>query len=168
MLSGNAVGDAGTRALAAPPSLRAALRPGSTAETASTATWVPRPVSFGGGRTFVYGRDGVCPTQADQETFRLLTDRADALLDSGRWIDRRMWRGASPDMSLAAGAPVADLECISLGTLILPRSLRFVRRSDAILVMFDECRSKAPPRGRILDFLQAPPPPLVHCVQRRS
>ncbi len=46
---------------------------------------------LGGGRTFVYGRDGVCPTHADQETFHLLTDRVDTLLDTGRWIGRRMW-----------------------------------------------------------------------------
>lgn len=46
---------------------------------------------LGGGRTFVYGRDGVCPSQADQETFRLLTDRVDALLDTDRWTGRRMW-----------------------------------------------------------------------------
>jgi hypothetical protein len=37
------------------------------------------------------------------------------------------------------GAPSADLECISLGTLILRLSLRFVRRSDAMLVMSYSC-----------------------------
>jgi len=47
-------------------------------------------------------------------------------------------------MSLAAGTPAADLECISLGTLILRRSLRFVRRSNEMLVMWWVWRFRGP------------------------
>ena len=37
---------------------------------------------------------------------------------------------------LEVKAPSADLKCISLGTMILRRSLRFVRRSNGTLVMW--------------------------------
>jgi len=70
------------------------------------------------------------PDRADQETFRLLTDRVDALLETGRWSARH------PTGRWPPGAPATDLECISLGTLILRRSLRFVRGSDETLVMW--------------------------------